>query len=179
MMKITSNSDQGAVITPLIIATVTFLAVVAVGYYVFSKVNAKAVNTTGSSQQAKPATSINTNNLYAILKPATVPSKTAECSQPLSYNSNGDPSPITCNNGELNVLDWQAMAALEPKVMKLGYSPTVAQVEAAICLDGNAANADSNVYITGPLEANVYQISSLYYGWHFSINPINLLDNGC
>lgn len=172
-------NHRGAAVTPLIIASATFLVVVAIGYYVFSRVNAKAVNTAINSQQTKITSNTSQNNPYAILKPATVPSKTAECSQQLSYNSNGDPRPITCSNGELNVLDWQAMAALEPKVMKLGYSPTAAQVEAAICLDGNAANADSNVYITGPLEANAYQISSLYYGWHFSINPIALLDNGC
>lgn len=177
MKKLTTQS--GAALTPLIIASATFLLVVAIGYYVFTSVNTKAVNSTQSSQQTKATLQPQPISPYATLKPATVPSKTAECSQQLSYNSNGDPSPVTCSNGDLNILDWQAMAALEPKVMKLGYSPTLAQVEAAICIDGNAANADSSVYITGPLEANAYQVSSLYYGWHFSINPIALLYNGC
>ena len=94
----------------------------------------------------------------------------AECNQSLSYASNGDPSPIECPNGELNVRAWNALAATEPTVMKLGYSPSKAQVISAICADANAANVDQSATVTAPIETTAYQIASLYYGWHFSIN---------
>lgn len=126
-----------------------------------------------------PATGGPTTNAYAILKPATVPSKIAECSQPLTYQSNGNPSPVQCADGGLNILAWNALAALEPKVMGLGYTPSITQVKTDICIDGNAANQDSTTAISAPLEITAYQLAFLYYGWSFNINPGSLLTNGC
>ncbi len=153
--------------------TILLIIVVSVIYLILSSVAARQVpGTVGSSSYTQAG------NDYAVLIPATVPPKIPECSEPLSYSSNGDPSPIQCSNGAINVNDWKAMAALEPTVMKLGYTPTGAQVVAAICLDGNAANQDSTPTISAPLETNAYAIASLYYGWTFGLNPVAILEHG-
>lgn len=175
--KLTNYGRTNAA-TPIIIASVSFISVVIVGYLIYASLNTKTTNV-ATPQDYKTSTSKTDNTTYAILKPASVPSKLAECSATLSYDSNGNPSPIQCSNGALNIQAWNALAALEPTVMKLGYSPTQKQVQNGICLDGNAANQDSTAAISAPLETSVYQLSSLYYGWHFSINPTQLLTSGC
>lgn len=172
-------SEKGAAIAPLIIAFVSFIAVVMVGYLVLTHVKSSTGVVGNSTPTIKNIGNQQTVNAYAVLSPATVPPKVAECSQTLSYTSNGVPSPVTCQNGDLNILDWQAMAALEPTVMKLGYSPSETQVKAAICTDGNAANQDSSIAISAPMEANAYAVSSVYYGWNFQIDPVSLLESGC
>lgn len=177
IVKLTNHGRTPAT-GPLIIASLSFIVVVVIGYFIYSSLNSHSSKTT----QLQPATS-NTNSkintTYAILKPATVPSKVAECSANLTYASDGNPSPLQCPNGDLNVLAWNSLSALEPKVMKLGYNPSQTQVENAICKDGNAADVDSAPTILAPIETSIYQISSLYYGWHFSINPAQLLASGC
>ncbi len=177
LIKIT-NHGRTPSIGPLIIASLSFIIVVIIGYFIYSSLNTYNSNVT----QIQPATS-NTkskiNTTYAILKPASVPSKVAECSASLTYSSDGNPSPLQCPNGDLNVLAWNSLSALEPQVMKLGYNPSQTQVENAICKDGNAAAVDSAPVILAPIETSIYQISSLYYGWHFSINPAQLLASGC
>lgn len=176
-MKIAS--EKGSAVAPLIVALVSFVAVVMIGYLVLVHVKSSTGAVSNITPAHKTTSSQQSVNAYAVLAPATVPPKVAECSQTLSYASNGDPSPVTCANGELNVLDWQAMAALEPTVMKLGYSPSEAQVKAAICTDGNVADQDSTAAISAPLEANAYNAAAIYYGWNFQINPITLLESGC
>lgn len=153
---------------------IAFFAAVFAVYIVYLQLKGNSIAPTPT----KPTTTYTRDTTYALLKPATVPPKISECSQTLSYDSNGNPSPLQCADGSLNVLAWNALAALEPKVMTLGYQPTVAQVKAAICTDGNDANADSSSIISAPLETSAYQLASLYYGWHFSISPEALLTNG-
>ena len=106
-----------------------------------------------------------------MLSPATVPSKTAECSQSVTYASNGVPGPVQCSNGELNSTEWNALAALEPSILKLGSNVNAGQVQSALCNDV-ATN------ISNPIELTVYQIARLYYGWNFSNNPSVVLTNG-
>ncbi len=160
-------------ITPFIIAVVAFLVVIFGGIAIFGALSGGSSPTI--STQAVPTGTTN----VSILKPATVPPKANECSVSLTYASNGNPSPITCSGNEINVQAWNALAALEPRVMKLGYSPTATQVEQAICFDGNDANVDSSPIISAPLESSIYTLASLYYGWHFNINPTALLSSGC
>src|SRR5665213_850368 len=100
---------------------------------------------------------------YATLSPATVPSKTAECNQPITFAGNGNSGPVTCGNGDLNATEWNALAALEPTVMSLGYGPTASQVQTALCNDANASNSDANTKNSLIVEATVYQITALYY----------------
>lgn len=157
--------------TSLLIGICVFLLVVAIaiGAYVLLTTQTKPVAASQSDN------TFSQSNVYKVLKPATLKPKIAECSQPLTYASDGNPSPVQCSNGALNVLAWNALSAIEPSVMRLGYSPTVAQVEADMCADANAANADSSAAISAPLEATAYQLSALYYGWNLNINPSAVL----
>lgn len=160
-------------VTPFIIAVAAFLVVIFGGVAIFGALSGGS--SPAISTQSAPTSSTN----VSILKPATVPPKAGECSVSLTYASNGNPSPITCAGNEINVQAWNALAALEPTVMKLGYNPTAARVEQAICFDGNDANVDSSPIISAPLESSIYTLASLYYGWHFNINPTALLSSGC
>jgi hypothetical protein len=129
---------------------------------------------TGASSTTAPSSA----PVYTILPPATVPSKTAECTQAISFASNGNSGPVTCSNGNLNVTEWNALSGIEPTVMTLGYSPTAAQVQSALCSDANASDSDANTSNSHAIEATVYQISALYYGWNFSPSPTAVLSNG-
>lgn len=130
-----------------------------------------------TSADASSNISKSASNSYAVLAPATVPSKTAECSTPLTYNSNGTSGPLQCTNGDLNVLEWNALSALEPKVMTLGYSPTIAQVQADLCSDASDSASDESVTDSNLIEALTYQITAAYYGWTFSPSPTSVLTN--
>ncbi len=131
-------------------------------------------NTVNPNQTA--SSNPNTFNSYAILSPATVPSKVAECSTNISFATNGTSGPITCPNGDLNVSEWKALATVEPSVMTLGYTPSLSQVEAAICSDVRNTKSDSNTNNANLIEAVVYRISALYYGWTFSSDPTTVLN---
>jgi hypothetical protein len=113
----------------------------------------------------------------AILAPAKVPPVVAECSQTLSYSSDGVPGPLTCSDNDLNRQAWNALAAQEPSVMSLGYSPSLSSVQSAICSDANASAADSKPGADNALETADYQISALYYGWNFGSSPTNILSS--
>lgn len=103
-----------------------------------------------------------------ILKPATVPPKVAECSQPLAYSSGGNISPYQCSNGDLNVNAWEALSGLELKVMSLGYNPSASLVRSTLCRDAKTNAA-------GYIEQTAYLISALYYGWNFGSNGPDLV----
>ena len=163
-MKIRSKSAGSSIITGLFSA-VTVLVIAMVAYLIYTNTHhAITQDSTSSSSGSSQPTSY-------ILPPANVPPKINECQQHLTYAVNGDPSPIQCSNGALNVLAWNALAAQEPSVMKLGYQTSQAQVQAAICKDANAADADSSAIISAPLESTAYRLAALYYGWGFNLNP--------
>jgi hypothetical protein len=123
------------------------------------------------SNNSATGTDATTNTAYAVLSPATVPSKTAECTEAISFSSNGDSGPITCSDGNLNVTEWNGLAALEPTVMTLGYGATSAQIQSALC-------ADVRANISNPIEVTTYQIAALYYGWDFNPSPTSVITNG-
>ena len=157
-----------------------FIAIIVAGLIfvaIEQTIQSLAVQSTPVPNQAS-ATNTASSSPYAVLSPATVPSKTAECSTPISFASNGTSGPITCSNGDLNIKEWKALATVEPSVMTLGYSPSLSQVEAAICTDVRNTRSDSNTNYASLIEANVYNISKLYYGWSFSTNPISILSSG-
>lgn len=157
-------------IGPFIIICAVVLAIIVGGFALFDW-----LSTSHTGPVSDNLSSTSSENPYQVLKPATVPSKTAECEAQLSYDSDGDPSPMQCPNGDLNVLAWNSISALEPTIMKLGYSPSRPQVISAICTDGNVADLDSTPAISAPLETSAYQLSTLYYGWHFNINVSSVL----
>lgn len=165
------QSNGFAMIESLIVACVVVVCVLGLHLILthHHTDNHPANSTATNTQQTSVGTSGSSS--YAVLSPATVPSKVAECDQNITFTSNGNSSPIQCANGDLNVTEWNALSALEPKVMTLGYKATAAQVQAALCSD-----VDANV--SNPIELTVYHITSLYYGWHFSTNPSVVITNG-
>ncbi len=162
------NNGYTAIEALVVILIIAVISVV--GYWIYSKDHRLPANTT-NNQSSVIKTSNSAANPYATLSPASVPSKTLECSQAVSYASNGVPGPVQCANGYLNKNDWQALAALEPSVLSLGYNATSTQVEAGLCSDVKAN-------ISNPIEETVYQIASLYYGWNFNPNPATILSSG-
>jgi len=136
-----------------------------------------AATSSGATSSTSSSSTVNTSS-YTVLAPATTPPKVAECSQALSFDSNGDPGPITCPNGDLNVQAWNSLATLEPTVLSLGIAATESQVQSAICTDVNNTLSDANTTNSYVVETTVYQIAALYYGWNFSTNPSSVLSGG-
>lgn len=167
MGKIKQNT-LGFTVVEIAFVLVVLIGLCLSGYFLFSS-DHKTNNTTRPGGSTSSTTSA--SSAYAVLAPASVPSKAAECNQQISFSSNGDSGPIICSNGDLNVLEWNALAALEPKVMTLGYSATTAQVQSALC-------ADVQANIANPIEQTTYQIAALYYGWSFTTNPTAVITNG-
>lgn len=172
-----SSKTAGFASLEIIFAVLVVIALGLTGYFILHD-SSKTATPIATSAKAitTPAT---TTNAYAVLSPATVPSKIPECSTPITFTGNGNSGPIQCANGGLNVTEWNALAALEPTVMSLGYGATVAQIQPALCADANASNSDANTKNGSTVEATVYQISALYYGWSFTTNPAVVLNGGC
>ena len=135
-------------------------------------------NSIASSQNTTSSASNTSTDLYATLSPATVPSKAPECSQQITFESTGNPVPVTCTNGYLNTQAWNALATLEPSVLTLGFNANPSQVQAALCADYEAGKSDANTNDFNVIEGSAYQIATLYYGWSFSTNPAKVLTNG-
>jgi hypothetical protein len=179
-MKKVSDTDitsEGFTIIEGLFFLFALAIIVIIGVLLFSNhKNSKS----SSSGRTATSTSFKTSptNPYAVLAPATLPSKQTECSEPISYSTSGSPSPIQCANGDLNVTAWNALSALEPTVMSLGYTPSVSEVQSAICKDANAADADSSATTSNAIETSVYQISKIYYSWNFPSDPSVVLTNG-
>jgi len=173
-MKPMSSLSTAGFASFVAVFVIMVLFVIAVsGYFVVHELHAKPTAPSGSAKS--PQTSSANTNLYAVLSPASVPSKVPECATPVSFQANGNSGPVQCANGYLNATEWSALAALEPSVMSLGYSPSEAQVQAALCSDASASNSDANTKNSFIVEGTVYQISALYYGWNFPSNPSAVL----
>ncbi|HEY6469889.1 MAG TPA: hypothetical protein VI434_08980 [Candidatus Dormibacteraeota bacterium] len=83
----------------------------------------------------------------------------SECSLTLEVGMDGNASPVFCADGGINVLAWNYFEKLKPRVMTLGPSATVQQVEAAMCSDLNTS--------TIPIETSAGELAFRYYGWVF------------
>ena len=175
-MNILQNSNAGFALLKTLVLLVVLVALGFFSHFVSHSIFKPSENSSITNVSSGAVTGSSTD--YAVLTPATVPSKTPECSQELIYASNGNPSPISCSNGYLNILAWSALSALELKVMTLGYSATPSQVQSALCVDANAADADSKASASNAIEESAYQISAIYYGWSFATNPSVVLSNG-
>jgi Tfp pilus assembly protein PilV len=167
------NDNQTGFTLAEIIVAVFLLIVLAIGLHFVTHRGHPANNTSkvGNSTTTSTSSAVSNSRLYSTLSPANVPPKAPECHQQLTFSSNGDPAPLTCNEGEINVLAWNALAALEPSVFNLGYNATAAQVQASLC-------ADVKANISNPIEESSYQIAALYYGWSLTPNPSIVLTNG-
>ena len=99
----------------------------------------------------------------AVLAPATVPPKVDECQQQLSFGADGTASPVTCANGDVNVLAWRYYARdTHNRVLSLGPFATPDQVLRAVCGDR---------FSTLPIQTLSYQLAKAYYGWNFGVEP--------
>jgi hypothetical protein len=175
--RIPLRATNGFAPLETIFAVLVLMALGVSGYVVFHDMHASPKTAPPAATTSRSVTT--PTNAYATLSPATVPSKTAECSQPISFASNGTSGPVQCSNGDLNTVEWNALSALEPTVMTLGYGATSAQVQAALCADANASDSDANTKNGSLVEGTVYQIAALYYGWNFSPSPAAVLSGGC
>jgi hypothetical protein len=172
------EETAGMTTLDIVIGVLVLIVISSIGLFVLQNEH-PTKKTAASTTAAQSGTSAGTAATpYAVLSPATVASKTAECSQQITYASNGNSGPVTCANDDLNVLEWNALAALEPTVMSLGYNATAAQVQSALCADAKDSSSDANTSNSNIIEATTYQISALYYGWHFSPDPSAVLSNG-
>lgn len=106
-----------------------------------------------------------------VLAPANVPPRVGLCSQQLTIGADGDAGPISCANGDLNELAWQYLNKANLNVMALGADATPDQVLRAMCSDFSSVG-------TRPIEVTAYEISRLYYGWHFGVDPSQEFMNG-
>lgn len=142
-----------------------------------SKVNSrnKQVQTLAKNQTSNTAGA----STYLTLAPATVESKTAECSTPITVSNDADSGPIKCSNGDLNATEWQYLyKTTNLSVMTLGYSATEQQVKNAICTDISSTRTN-NDGATLPIEGTALDISTLYYGWSSTYTQINIPTLSC
>jgi hypothetical protein len=158
-MNILQNSNAGFALLKTLVLLVVLVALGFFSHFVSHSIFKPSENSSITNVSSGAVTGSSTD--YAVLTPATVPSKTPECSQQLIYASNGNP-----------------LSALELKVMTLGYSATPSQVQSELCVDANAADADSSVSASNAIEESAYQISAMYYGWSFTAHPNLVLSNG-
>jgi hypothetical protein len=90
-------------------------------------------------------------------------------STPLEYTADGNALPLQCRGGEVNVQAWSFYAAVEPSVLGLGRTATLADFYAAMCRDGRAINA------TRPEVEHSFAIAAGYHGWKFTFNYDSLM----
>lgn len=95
---------------------------------------------------------------FAVLAPATVPSKIAECHQSLGQGSDGAVGPLFCANGRLNATAWAAYARLagsNDPILKLGRHATLPHIKKALCTPQPGSN---------PIGSDEYALAKAYYG---------------
>jgi hypothetical protein len=165
-----AGEETNLTVAKFILLVLALLVVITVSYVLYTNYHADREATTPASN-VPTSSSSSSSNPYVVLSPATVAPKVAECSQPLTYYTNGTSGPIQCSNGDLNVSEWDSLSALELKVMTLGYGASESQVESTICSDLNT-NAGTLI------EQTAYQISALYYGWSYGSAPTAEISNG-
>jgi hypothetical protein len=122
-----------------------------------------------------------TADLRAILPPATVPPVSNECTLPVTFDSDGNVSPLTCAGGGVNRTAWNWYASggtstlVNSELLRLGLYATPGQAYQAMCYDY------ANVYKTKPITERAEEIAQTYYGWQFAgDNPLQDFEQlGC
>jgi hypothetical protein len=105
-----------------------------------------------------------------VLLPAQVPPVVGDCSEQLEIGADGNASPVTCTNGDINVLAWNYFDGVDPTLLGLGPYATEQQVQDQLCTDMQTS--------TIPIEESVYALAQAYYGWQFGVDPTSILTNG-
>lgn len=115
---------------------------------------ATTLTTTTTTTATAPTTTTASAN-RATLAPATTPSSVDECEQQLTFAVDGTAGPLTCANGDLNVLAWQHYAQAAEHLLSVGSFASPDQVLQAMCEDKNS---------TVPVEQGAYKLAQAYYG---------------
>jgi hypothetical protein len=104
-----------------------------------------------------------------VLPPAKSLPMVALCSQQLTTDQNGVAGPLICTDGALNVLAWNRLAPITPRVLALGSAASVLGVQTAVCRDVNLSHSAVLDELSG------FDLAAAYYGWHFSTDPTDIL----
>ena len=88
----------------------------------------------------------------------------------LQIGEDGNARPLTCPDGDLNVVAWNYFAKGNPPVMSIGRAANESEVLQAMCADRNTTN---------PIELSRYHLAALYYGWHFGADVASKYLTGC
>ncbi|HEY6789797.1 MAG TPA: hypothetical protein VI365_21060 [Trebonia sp.] len=130
---------------------------------------ALAQATTGAPPSTSASASTGAPAGLAILAPATVQPVSAECTEQVTYDADGNVSPLTCTNDGVNTIAWQDFADGQSgttpngsELLRLGRYASPTQVYQAMCYDF------TNVYKTKPITESAEEIAQAYYGWQFA-----------
>lgn len=143
---------------------------------------ATAAVSPGRGKGASTSPGSGTSALRTILVPAAVPPVSNECTVQVTYDADGNVSPLLCPSGGVNSVAWHVYAygqngitPLNSELLTLGQYASPPQVLQAMCYDL------TNVYKTMPLTEAAEQLAQAYYGWRFTgDNPVSEFEQqGC
>jgi hypothetical protein len=148
-----------------------------------SSVPASSVHPSPAPASSAPVSSAADGSPRAVLAPATVPPASNECALQVTFDADGNASPLLCSDGGVNTIAWlhydKGAVGGQPvtfsKVLGLGPFASPAQVYQAMCSDYQ------NVYGTRPITESAEQLAQAYYGWKFAgDSPLADFENlGC
>lgn len=131
-------------------------------------------NTTSTSSAL---TSTPPSPARAALAPATVPPSKPDCTLQLTYDADGNVTPLLCPGGGVNTLAWQHYAGgpgAHPRLLQLGPYASPPQVNSAMCYDYHHS------FGTNPLTISAEKLAAAYYGWRFGVSVITeFMQSGC
>lgn len=113
-----------------------------------------------------------TTKNFAILAPATVAPRIAECHESVGYGNDGAAGPLFCGSGRINATAWAVYAKLagpQAPVLKLGRDATLAQIKKALCTPGPGGNT---------IIADEYTLAKAYYGWTAHFDALEWVSQG-
>lgn len=106
------------------------------------------------------------------LPPASAAPKVGLCKEQLEFAADGTAGPLTCLDGDLNVLAWEHYARIDRLVMSLGPEATPVQVGQAMC-------SDLTLETTVPEEEQAFAIANIYNNWNFAVAPTEFFPDNC
>ena len=94
---------------------------------------------------------------HAVLAGAVGPPVHPECAPGFTLDADGNAGPATCRGGEVDVATWDYFVASHPPLLALGRTATKCAV----------AGAYDDQQLTAPMNATVFTLAAVYYGWDF------------
>ena len=116
---------------------------------------------TSTTETSVPSSAAGLTNTREVLSPATTAPVGDECALTLTYDEDGNVTPLTCPDGGVNVWAWEHYNRVAT-VMALGRDVSVSAITQAMCFDyGHGLG-------TNPLTISASQLAAAYYGWSSS-----------